>query len=191
MKKVNFPVSKKDYCKVEEQNKICFNVSCYENKLTYPVYITNQKFKDYMDLLLISDEDKSQYVYIEDFDRFMLNKTKNKDKKYFCRCCLQCFSNQKVLIEHRKGFLVVNGKQNVKLKSGSISFKNYFKQITVPFKIYAGFECIPKPFECNSTECNNSSYTKKYQDHIPCSLAYKVVIINLVLIINFVKMSSC
>ena len=96
-----------------------------------------------MDLLLISDEDKSQYVYIEDFDRFMLNKTKNKDKKYFCRCCLQCFSNQKVLIEHRKGFLVVNGKQNVKLKSGSISFKNYFKQITVPFKIYAGFECIP------------------------------------------------
>ena len=33
---------------------------------------------------------------------------------------------------------------SVKLKSGSISFKNYFKQLPVPFKIYADFECILK-----------------------------------------------
>ena len=29
----------------------------------------------------------------------------------------------------------INGKQTIKLKSGSIKFKNYLKQLAVPFKI--------------------------------------------------------
>ena len=70
----------------------------------------------------------------------MCNKTKNKNKKYFCKCCLQCFSREKFLIELKENCLIINGKQSVKLKSSSISFKNYFKQIPVPFKIYADFE---------------------------------------------------
>ena len=49
------------------QNKICINVFCYDNKLTYPVYLSNQKFNDNMDLLLIPNEFKSHYVYIKDF----------------------------------------------------------------------------------------------------------------------------
>ena len=53
-----------------------------------------------MDLLLISHKNKS-HVYIKDFNRFMFNKTKNKNKKYFFKCCLQCFSSKKVLIEHK------------------------------------------------------------------------------------------
>ena len=74
----------------------------------------------------------------------MFNKTKNKIKKYFCKCCLQCFSSEKVLIEHKVDCLIINGKQSVKLKSGSISFNNYFKQLPVSFIIYADFECILK-----------------------------------------------
>ena len=124
-----------------------------------------------MDLLLITDENKSHYVYIKDFNRFLCNKTKNKNKKYFCKCCLQCFSSEKVLKEHKENCLIVNGKQSVKLKSDSISFKNYFKQMPVPFKIYAVLK--------NNSSCKkNSSYTEKYQDHIPCSFAYKVVCVD-------------
>ena len=89
-----FPVSKKDYCKIERQNNICINVFCYENGLANPVDVSDQKFEHCMDLLLISDENKSHYVYIKDFNRFMCNKTKNKNKKYFCKCCLQCFSSE-------------------------------------------------------------------------------------------------
>ena len=29
---ISFPVSKKDCCKIEVQNKICINMFCYENK---------------------------------------------------------------------------------------------------------------------------------------------------------------
>ena len=67
-----------------------------------------------MDLLLISDESKSHYMYIKDFNRFMFNKSKTKNKKYFCRCCLQCFCSEEVLIEHKKDCLTINGEQSVK-----------------------------------------------------------------------------
>ena len=119
------------------QNKICINVFCYDNKLTYPVYSSDQKFNDNVNFLLVSNEFKSRYIYINDFDRFMFNKTKNRNKKYFSKCCLRCFSSKEVLIEHEKDDLVINGKQSVKLKSSSIKFNNYSKQLPVPFKTYA------------------------------------------------------
>ena len=81
------------------------------------------------------------------------------------------------MIEHEENCLIKNGKQNVKLKRGSISFKNYFKQLPVPFTIYADFECILKKVECDSIK-HNISYTEKYKSHIPCSFAYKVVCID-------------
>ena len=89
-------------------------------------------------MLLLIDDDKSYYVYIKDFDRFMFHKTKNKNKKWFCKSCLQCFSSESVLIKH---CLSIDDKQSVKLEKGIIEFENYFKQIPVPFKIYADFEC--------------------------------------------------
>ena len=108
---IDFPVSKKDYCNIERQNSICINVFCYENNLTYPVYLSDQKFHNSMDLLLITNENKSRYVYIKDFNRFMCNKTKNKNKKYFWKCCLHCYSSETFLIEHKENCLIINGKQ--------------------------------------------------------------------------------
>ena len=126
-----------------------------------------------MNLILLINDDKSYYVYIKDFDRFMFHKTRNKNKKWFCKSCLQCFSSENVLIKHKENCLSINGKQSVKLEKGIIKFENYFKQIPVPFKIYADFEC-----NLRHVESNEGSYTKKYQDHIPCSFGYKVVCVD-------------
>ena len=90
---IKFSVSSKHYCKTERQKNICINVFCYKSGLTYPIYVPDQKFKDFMDLLLISNENKLHCVYIKDFNRFMCNK-KKKDNKYFCKCSLQCFSTR-------------------------------------------------------------------------------------------------
>ena len=38
-----------------------------------------------MDLLLLTNDDKSHYVYIKDFNRFMFHKTKNKIKNGFVK----------------------------------------------------------------------------------------------------------
>ena len=96
-----------------------------------------------------------------------------KNKKHFCRYCLQRFSSEKVFEEHKKVRLKINGKQSVKLRSGLIKFKNYFKQLAVLFKIYTNFESVLKRINSDDKN-NNTSYTKMYQEHIPCSFAYKV-----------------
>ena len=133
-------MQEKDFSKIEVKNNICNNVFGYEDKLVFPIYVSDWKSEHSMDLLLLIDDDKS-HVYIKDFDRFMFHKTKNKNKKWFCRSCLQCFSSENVLTKHKEDCLSVNGKQSVKLEKRIIEFENYFKQILVPFKIYANFEC--------------------------------------------------
>ena len=42
--------------------------------------------------------------------------------------------------EHKEVCLSINGAQSVRFEKGTIEFKNYFKQIPVPFKVYADFE---------------------------------------------------
>ena len=80
---IKLPVSKKDFSKIEQKNSICINKFCYENELTYAVYVSDQKFKNCMDLVLITDENKLHYLHIKDFSRFMCNKAKNRNKKHF------------------------------------------------------------------------------------------------------------
>ena len=120
-------MQEKDFNKIEVKNNICINVFGYENGLVFPIYVSDQKFEDSMDLLLLTDNDKSHYVYIKDFDRFMFHKTKNKNKKWFCKICLHCFSCEIVLIKHKENSLSINGKQPVKLEKGIIKLENYFK----------------------------------------------------------------
>ena len=57
--------------------------------------------------------------------------------------------------------------------TGTIEFKNYFKQISLPFKIYNDFKCNLK-----SAENYEGSYSRKYRDHVACSFAYKLVCID-------------
>ena len=53
------------------------------------------------------------------------------------------------MIKHKGICLSINGKQSVKLEEGISKFENYFKQIPVPFQIYADFECNLRKVECN------------------------------------------
>ena len=91
-----------DFGKIEKKNNICINVFCYEDRLVFPKYISDQKFENSVDLLFVTDSDKSHYVYIKDFDRFLFHRTNNKSKKWFCRSCLQYFSSKNVLTNHKK-----------------------------------------------------------------------------------------
>ena len=76
-----------------------------------------------MVLLLIINENKSRYVYIKGFDRFIFHKTKNNNKRYFCKNCLQCLRNENVLTEQKQVCLSINGAQTVRLEKGTIELK--------------------------------------------------------------------
>ena len=134
-----------------------------------------------MDLLLLIKDNKSHYVFIKDFNRFMFKKTKNKNKKYFCKSCLQCFSSEKVLIKLKKDCLSI---KSVKAEEEIIKFENYFKQLQVPFKIYADFEC-----NLRNVEDYEGSYTKNIMITFLVALLTKlfVLIIDLVSQFSFIE----
>ena len=55
-----------------------------------------------------------------------------------------------------------------------VLFKNYHRQMQVPFVIYADFEAITEKIQgCNMND--QQSYTDKYQKHTGCGYGYKVV----------------
>ena len=56
---------------------------CYGNEMVFPIHVSNEKFENSMDLLLLINDNKSHYVYIKDFNTFMFHKTKNKNKNGF------------------------------------------------------------------------------------------------------------
>ena len=173
---ITFPVSIKQISKVEQLNNISINVFGYENKQPYPLYISKNDDETTLDLLLITQDENQHYVWIKDFNRFMFNQSKHKNRKHFCRFCLQCFSTDEFLLKHLENCIITNGKQAIKMpkKGSSVKFKNFHNQLQVPFVIYADFEAITQKIDsCQPND--NKSYSEKYQKHVDCGYAYKLV----------------
>ena len=119
-------------------------------------------------MLLLINDDQSHYVYIKDFNTFIFHKTKNENKKWFCKSCFR----ENMLIKHKEDCLIINGQQSINLEKGTIEFKNYFKQLPVPFKIYADFECNLKNYECYE-----GTYTKNIMNMFPVVMLIKLFVL--------------
>ena len=102
-----FPVSQKQYNKIGKQNSIKINVFGYENEQPYSIHISKEMFEDQMNLLLITEDKKKHYIPIKDFDKFMYNQSRHKERKHFCMYCLQCFSSESILEKHTNNFLII------------------------------------------------------------------------------------
>ena len=94
---IEFPITIKQINKIEKKNGIRINVFGYEEKQAYPIYISDEKYEDHMELLLITKDENKHYVLIKDFNKFMYQQTKHKERKHFCMYCIQCFSSERVL----------------------------------------------------------------------------------------------
>ena len=168
---IEFPVSIKQYNKIEKQNNIRVNVFCYEEKQKYPIYLSKEKFNYCLNLLLITEGEKKHYCLLKNFNKFMYNQTNHKERKHFCMYCLQGFSSERVLINHKVDCIEINGKQSIKMPApgSTIAFKNYRRQLPAPFVIYADFEAITEKVS------QKKSHTEQYQKHTACGYGYKVV----------------
>ena len=173
---IKFPVTVKQINIIEKQNNICINLFGYEEKQKFPIYISKEKYQDHMELLLITEGENKHYVLIKDFNKFMFKQTKHEHRKYFCMYCLQCFSREDVLTEHKNNCISINGKQAINMpeKGDKVYFKNHHKQLPVPFVIYADFEAITEKIQ-GCLPNNEKSYTEAYQKHTDCGYGYKVV----------------
>ena len=168
---IELPVAVKQYNKIEKQNEISINVFGYEERQRHPVYISKEKFKKHINMLLITEGENKHYVLIKDFNKFMFNKTKHQHRKHFCvYYCLQCFSSDEVLNNHKTNCMTINGKQAVKMpdkENNILKFENCHKQLPVPFVIFADFKAITEKVQgCKPN--NEKSYTESYQKHKDC-----------------------
>ena len=129
---IEFPVTVKQINKIEKQNNICINLFGYEEKQKFPIFISKEIFFDHMELLLITEGENKHYVLIKDFNKFMFNQTKHEHRKHFCMYCLQCFSREDVLTEHKNNCISINGKQAINMpeKGDKVYFKNHHKQFS-------------------------------------------------------------
>ena len=64
----------------------------------------------------MTEDDKSSYVFIKDFNRLMYSeaKTKNQHKKYHFMHCLQSFTKEQILDQYKQNCLLINRRQAVK-----------------------------------------------------------------------------
>ena len=174
---IEFPITIKQINKIEKNNEININVFCYEEKQPYPIYISKEKFEDHMELLLITKDENKHYVLIKDFNKFMYQQTKHKERKHFCMNCLQCFSSERVLNDHKDNCIQINGTQAIKMPdkdNNILRFNNFHKQQPIPFIIYGDFEAITEKIQ-GCIKNNDSSYTEAYQKHTDCGYGYKLV----------------
>ena len=125
---IEFPVATKHFGKIEEQNSININVFGYENKQFYPSYISKQHNEDVLNLLLMAKDEKKHYVLIKESDSLMFNKTKHKNKKRFCMHCLQRFSIDEIMSNHKVNCMVINGEQAIRMPQkgkNTLQFQNH------------------------------------------------------------------
>ena len=86
---------------------------------------------------------KINHIMYTDFDRFMFSETKSKNKKYFYKNYLQCFSNKNVLAEHDKICLKIN---NGKLQNYKVALWN-LKIIWNKYQFHLKFKLILSVFQ--------------------------------------------
>ena len=82
---INFPMKAKDYEIIAERFNINVNVFGCENTF-FPLYVSKKSNEKVLNVLLISNEENSNYAFIKDLNRLMYStvKTKNAHKKHFC-----------------------------------------------------------------------------------------------------------
>ena len=174
---IEFPVTIKQYNKIEKQNNININVVSFHNNKIFPIYSSKERNKDELNLLLLTKTKGRHYILIQDFNKFMHNITKHNGKKHFCMYCLQHFSSERILNDHKENCIIINGTQGIKMpikEEKILKFNGFNKQLPVPFVIYADFEAITEKIDsCQRND--NKSYTEAYQNHRDCGYGYKVV----------------
>ena len=160
--------------KFERNNNVSVNVFGYEKDL-YPLYISKHENDTRVDLLLISDGEKKHYCWIKNFNRLMSSRTeKSHNSMHYCRRCLNGFTRIEALTKHSE-YCSQQDAQKIELPEPGtmLSFKNYSRKMRVPFVVYADFESFIKPIDtCQPNP--NTSYTNKYQKHVPSSFCYYI-----------------
>jgi hypothetical protein len=172
---IEFPVTVDKIGKFERQNNISVNVFGFKDVL-FPLHITKEHFDTHVNLLLYSQGTTRHYCLIKDLNKFLYSQNRHKARMFYCRYCPHGFIREDLLQDHET-LCSQHGPQRIELpneNNATLFYKDYHKQLKVPFAIYADFESLTTKIDL--TQPNpEKSFTEKYQHHQPCGFSYIVV----------------
>ena len=170
-----FPVSLSLIASFAAKNNLSINVYGVEDemKVIYPLCVNDSVVPGrHVDLLLHECYGDQHYSTIKDF-------TRNHGHAICCsKKCLHVYSTKELLATHAVDCCHVH---HTKFPlDPRCHFTNIQKQLTAPFVVYTDFESILKSVNegvdvTQGVSTGTASSTTVYQEHVPCSFAYKVV----------------
>ena len=141
---IDFPVSLQHITKFKKNNEdISVFVFGYENGYIYTLRKSKYHHRKHMiDLLLISNEEKSHCCLIKSLSQLLSSQSsKSQHKTYYCRNCLQGYTSEEAL-STLSTYCNEHGCVRIKLpkKDSSMQFSHDERSMRVPFVVYADFE---------------------------------------------------
>ena len=176
-KGITFPMKVKDITKFENLNPDIPGINVFsidDNDNIYPLREVKKDGKKTIDLFLYEKDGKFHYSLIKNFSRLVRSQiTKRTNESIqICKRCFSHFTKPEILEKHMK-YCYSNKLSIVKMpkKETYLHFKHYYKQLPIPFAVYADFECITKTM---SSCCPNpeNSYNYDYQKHEPSGFCF-------------------
>ena len=126
----------------QKRNNLSVNV--YEwNGHASPLIVTKEEKPFHVDLVFLTKGDQAHFALIKNFSRFASSE-KEKNKRYFCKRCLNSFPRVESLEKHKE----ICGEfaaAKIELPGGKCFFKNWERMMHVPVVVYADFESILRP----------------------------------------------
>ena len=178
-KGITFPTKLKDISKFEKLNPTIPGINVFsvnENKKFYPLRMAERDCLSTIDLFLYEQDGVSHYSLIKNFTRLIkTQKTSSKNGTIFiCKKCFTHYTKYELLQKHT--FYCSNNETvSVKMppQNTMLGFKNYHKQLPIPFVVYAEFECFTKPIN-TCTPNPRDSYNYDYQKHEPSGFCFYI-----------------
>ena len=175
-KGITFPMKVKDINKFERLNPDLpgINVFSIDGNTIYPLREVSKGSNKTIDLFYYEEDGNGHYSLIKNFLRLVRSQITSHSSKpiHICKRCFSHFTTSELLEKHIQ-YCYTNKSAFVKMpKPGSyLHFKNYYKQLPIPFVVYADFECITSSM---SSCCPNpeGSYNYNYQKHEPSGFCF-------------------
>ena len=178
-KGIDFPMKLKHISKFEKLNLSLPGINVFsvnDNKKFYPLKMAEKDCQNTIDLFFYEQDGVSHYSLIKSFTRLVKSQiTSSKNGLfYICKKCFTHFTKYELLQKHIL-YCSTNETVSVRMpaKNTMLCFKNYHKQLPIPFVVYADFECFTKPINTCSPN-PEKSYNYNYQKHEPSGFCFYI-----------------
>ena len=174
---ITFPMKLSHISKFEKLNPSLPGINVFsvnENKRFYPLRMAEKDCLNTIDLFFYEQDGILHYSLIKTFTRLVKSQiTSSKNGLfYICKKCFTHYTKYELLQKHIE-YCSNNETVSVKMppQNTMLGFKNYHKQLPIPFVVNADVECFTKPM---NTCCPNpeKSYTYNYQKHEPSGFCF-------------------